>query len=112
MRRRDFQSAGAGMVLAARAAMLSRSLVLAAIVAALPVLSGCQAGATADESDADDPVETEADALSAAWQTGPDVGYGVARQDTHNPIGNNVFIGYAGYNVNRDAACAWTKALY
>lgn len=48
----------------------------------------------------------------AAWTTGPDVGEGVAMKDTGNPLGNNAFIGYAGYRISLDDAEAWVDALY
>jgi hypothetical protein len=47
-----------------------------------------------------------------AWQTGPQVGYGVAFKDTKNPAGENLFIGYAGYRVNLSSAEAWVEALH
>jgi hypothetical protein len=49
---------------------------------------------------------------SIPWQTGANVGNGVAKKDTGNPLGDNVFIGYAGYNVTLAAAEAWVGALY
>jgi hypothetical protein len=48
----------------------------------------------------------------AQWSTGPEVGTGVAMKDTGNPRGNNVFIGYAGYNIAVEDAEAWVDALY
>src|SRR5690348_2267464 len=47
---------------------------------------------------------------SIPWETGTNVGYGVARKDSQNPLGNGVFIGYAGYNITLDAAEAWVTA--
>jgi hypothetical protein len=49
---------------------------------------------------------------SIPWQQGAGVGFGVARKDSENSLGENAFIGYGGYNVPLDAACAWTTALY
>jgi hypothetical protein len=49
---------------------------------------------------------------SIPWEMGTDVGFGVARKDTQNPLGEAAFIGYGGYDVDLDAACAWTRALY
>jgi hypothetical protein len=46
------------------------------------------------------------------WSTGTEVGTGVARKDTGNSRGNNVFIGYAGYRVSLGDAEAWVDALY
>lgn len=46
------------------------------------------------------------------WETGADVGYGVARKDTQNPLGNNVFIGDAGYLLSLSSAEAWVRELY
>jgi hypothetical protein len=46
------------------------------------------------------------------WQTGPQVGYGVAFKDTKNPAGDSIFIGYAGYRVPLASAEAWVEALH
>jgi hypothetical protein len=46
------------------------------------------------------------------WQTGPQVGRGVAFKDTKNPAGENLFIGYAGYQVTLASAEAWVEALH
>lgn len=56
------------------------------------------------------PVEPPFDSIP--WEKDGDVGYGVQRKDSQNPLGENVFIGYGGYGVTLDAACAWTTALY
>ena len=48
---------------------------------------------------------------SHQWQTGPQVGHGVAFKDTKNPAGENLFIGYAGYRVDLASAEAWVDAL-
>jgi hypothetical protein len=45
------------------------------------------------------------------WETGPEIGYGVAFKDTKNPAGENLFIGYAGYRVSLSSAEAWVEAL-
>ena len=39
-------------------------------------------------------------------------GYGVFYRDAHNPGGGDVFIGYAGYNVQAPWSQAWVSALY
>ncbi|MBM4359796.1 MAG: hypothetical protein FJ096_16960 [Deltaproteobacteria bacterium] len=49
---------------------------------------------------------------SIPWESGADVGFGVQRKDTQNPLGDAAFVGYGGYDVGLDAACAWTRALY
>lgn len=49
---------------------------------------------------------------SIPWEKGGPVGFGVARKDAQNPLGENVFIGYAGYGVTLDESCAWVTALY
>jgi hypothetical protein len=46
------------------------------------------------------------------WETGPQVGRGVAFKDTKNPAGENLFIGYAGYKVSLASAEAWVEALH
>jgi hypothetical protein len=46
------------------------------------------------------------------WQTGPQVGHGVAFKDTKNQAGENIFIGYAGYGVPLASAEAWVEALH
>jgi hypothetical protein len=52
------------------------------------------------------------DPASLPWQTGPQVGYGVAFKDTKNPAGENLFIGYAGCRVSLLLAEAWVEALH
>ena len=49
---------------------------------------------------------------SVPWQTGPQVGHGVAFKDTKNSAGENVFMGYAGYRIDLASAEAWVEALY
>lgn len=44
------------------------------------------------------------------WEEGP--GYGVASRDTGNPLGDNIFIGYAGYRITLAEAQRWVAALY
>jgi len=46
------------------------------------------------------------------WETGAEIGYGVARKDMANPLGNDVFVGYAGYGLSLEAAEAWVGALW
>jgi hypothetical protein len=41
-----------------------------------------------------------------------EIGFGVAGKDTENPLGESVFIGYAGYGANDDHARGWVAALY
>ena len=65
-------------------------------------MASAGAGGTALEPDFD----------SLPWNTAAEVGFGVARKDSQNPLGNNAFIGYGGYDVTLDEACAWTTALY
>lgn len=52
------------------------------------------------------------DVDSIPWKTGDDIGFGVAMKDTGNPTGTNMFIAYAGFNVNLQSAEAWATALY
>jgi hypothetical protein len=52
------------------------------------------------------------DAGAIPWETGAQIGYGVAFKDTKNPTGDNVYIGYAGYQVTLGSAEAWVEALY
>lgn len=60
-------------------------------------------------STAPDPVP---DPAALPWQTGPQLGNGVAFKDTKNPAGENLFIGYAGYRVSLSSAEAWVEALH
>ena len=67
-------------------------------------------------SDSDGPDGTPTDAprpdpTAFPWQTGPEVGRGVAFKDTKNPTADSVFIGYAGYQVTLASAEAWVDAL-
>ncbi len=50
--------------------------------------------------------------LTGQWQTGAAIGNGVAVMDTGNVLGENIFIGYAGWNVNQAQAQGWVGALY
>ncbi len=54
----------------------------------------------------------EKDIDQIPWNTGGNVGFGVASKDTENPQGNNFFLAYAGYNVDLDSAEKWATALY
>jgi hypothetical protein len=58
------------------------------------------------------PVPDPGASSALPWQTGPQVGHGVAFKDTKNPAGENLFIGYAGYRVNLASAEAWVDALH
>ncbi|HZU85175.1 MAG TPA: hypothetical protein VE987_19720 [Polyangiaceae bacterium] len=52
------------------------------------------------------------DAAALSWETGQEIGQGVAFKDTKTPAGENVFIGYAGYRVSLASAEAWVQALH
>ena len=52
------------------------------------------------------------DAGAIPWQTSAQIGHGVAFKDTQNPIGDSVYIGYAGHQVALGSAEAWVDALY
>jgi hypothetical protein len=52
------------------------------------------------------------DPAALPWETGPQVGHGVAFKDTKNPAGENLFIGYAGFRVDLSSAEAWVEALH
>ena len=54
----------------------------------------------------------EPDVDTIPWETGAAVGNGIARKDTQNPRGENVFIAYAGWRITLAAAQAWATALY
>lgn len=47
--------------------------------------------------------------LVGTWQP---IGTGVTMMDTGNPLGANVFIGYAGYGISLGEAESWVGALY
>jgi hypothetical protein len=92
-------------------------------LAALATLAACGASPGGpvtrlqERAPRDDPRQAPASAASPVpqpdpWQTGPQVGHGVAFRDTKNPGGENVFIGYAGYRVTLDSAEAWVDALH
>jgi hypothetical protein len=46
------------------------------------------------------------------WQTGDEIGYGVAYKDSQDPSAHSIFIGYAGYPFPLDAAQSWVTELY
>lgn len=69
------------------------------------------AGVTPTPDGSTKPV-TPPDPDTFAWQTGANIGYGVATKDTQNPVGNGVFVAYAAYGINLTAAQAWATALY
>ena len=75
---------------------------------------GDDAGASDDAGTSDDVgvVVTEPDFASLPWETGDDVGFGVARKDTGNPRGDGAAVVYGGYGASLDLACAWAGALY
>lgn len=62
----------------------------------------------ADAADAPPPPPID----TIPWETGGSVGFGVARKDSLNSIGENIFIAYAGYNVSLSSAEAWATAMY
>lgn len=76
--------------------------------------AGSADGGSDDAGAADDAgvVVDEPDFASLPWETGDDVGFGVARKDTGNPRGDSAAVVYGGYGSTLDAACAWTGALY
>ena len=74
--------------------------------------AGAATGAPARPSPIREPVADLGAARSLPWQTGPQVGHGVAFKDTKNPAGENLFIGYAGYQVSLASAETWVEALY
>lgn len=81
--------------------------------------AGAGVDAPADAGPLPDGRETDAtppspppDIDTIPWDNSPGVGYGVARKDTKNPLGDNVFIAYAGYQINLSEAEAWLTALY
>ncbi len=49
---------------------------------------------------------------SIPWQTGDDIGFGIAYKDSQDPGARNVFIGYAGYPFPLDASQSWVTELY
>jgi hypothetical protein len=57
------------------------------------------------------PPPPPASAGALSWQTGPQVGHGVAFKDTRNSAGENLFIGYSGYGISLASAEAWVDAL-
>lgn len=46
------------------------------------------------------------------WQTGDDIGYGVAFKDMLDPDAHHAFIGYAGYPFPLDASQSWARELW
>ncbi len=93
--------------------MLARAPLLALALAACSsnVASDLEPDAAAPGADADAGT-TDApppDFASLPWQT---IGTGITFKDSHNPGGESVFIGYAGYGVTEAEAQAWMTALY
>jgi hypothetical protein len=75
--------------------------------------AGSADAGSADAGSADAGVVVdEPDFASLPWETGDDVGLGVARKDTGNPRGDSAAVVYGGYGSTLDAACAWAGALY
>jgi hypothetical protein len=70
------------------------------------LLAGC-AGAVGGDQEV-----TPASLDGVAWRSGGTIGYGVATKDTGNTLGENIFIGYAGYGVTLAAAESWVDELY
>lgn len=87
--------------------VLSRSSLLLGLLGAVQLLSvGCGGPLTPLETESEGTVsETTA---ASAWES---IGVGVNYRGTGN-AGENVFIGYAGYNVSDSQSKAWTDALY
>jgi hypothetical protein len=71
---------------------------------------GGDVGSTGSSSSASGGVEPDFDSIP--WQTGDDVGFGVARKDTENPLGRAIFIGYGGYAIGLASTQTWIGALY
>jgi hypothetical protein len=46
------------------------------------------------------------------WQTGDEIGYGIAYKDLGDPNAHHAFIGYAGYPFPLDASQSWVRELY
>lgn len=46
------------------------------------------------------------------WQTGDEIGYGIAYKDLQDPDAHHAFIGYAGYAIALDASQSWVRALW
>lgn len=70
-------------------------------------------GGTVDALGGGGSTEEAPDFDSIAWSTGEqDVGYGIATKDTQNPLGADVFVGYAGYGISLEASEAWVRELY
>jgi hypothetical protein len=74
--------------------------------------AGYATGTPAASSSVREPVPNLGALRSLPWRTGSQVGYGVAFKDTKNPAGENLFIGYAGYQVSLASAETWVEALY
>lgn len=68
--------------------------------------------ATGSEGTASTVADPVPDPAAVPWETGPQVGYGVAFKDTKNPAGENLFIGYAGFRIDLSSAEAWVEALH
>jgi hypothetical protein len=75
-------------------------------------VDGGAGGADAALLDANVGPHSEPDIDALPWQTGEGVGFGVASKDSENPMGSNVFIGYAGHAITLVDAQAWVTALY
>lgn len=73
-----------------------------ALISLVVVLGACGPGVESESA------SVERSALSGTWQS---LGTGVTMLDTGNPLGANVFIGYAGYNINLGQAQSWVGAL-
>lgn len=58
------------------------------------------------------PPSPEPDFDAIAWQTGPNVGLGVASKDTQNPRANSAALIYGGYESTLDGVKGWARALY
>lgn len=68
--------------------------------------------ATAEPALASASAAPPADFDAIPWENEAIVGAGAARKDTRNPLGENVFLAYAGWHVSLEAAKAWAAELY
>jgi hypothetical protein len=78
-------------------------------------------GSSGDPSSTDAPSSTSGDSSTGApvpdfdelpWQTGDEIGYGIAYKDSQDPSAHSIFVGYAGYPFPLDAAQSWVTELY
>lgn len=77
------------------------------VLCGLSLLGSCGGEISVPDDAAEEPERTAA-TVATPWQV---VGYGVNYRGTGNP-GNNVFIGYGGYNVSDAQSEAWVDNLF